>query len=551
MSASLMWRVLWRLACYRPLLYATSGLLASVMFYLVPLLPGLIVREAFDRLTDGAGMAEGPWLLVGLLAAIATLRMTSLFAAVAAESSMQELVATLLRLNALEAVLERPAARALPGTTGEAISRLRTDADAIPGFLTWTLDPIGQGVALLVGLAVLWRVEPSYTLFVVLPFVAVIVVVNAVAQRIRSTRATAREAEGAVTGLIGEAVGAVLAIKVAAAEERVLARFRRRNAERHAAVLRDTLLSTLLRSFSYNAANVGIGLLLLLAAGAMREGAFSVGDFTLFVSYLGWLATVTSMFGNYLTQWRQTSVSVDRLVALAPERPPADIARHQPVHLWGPQPSRIGADPMALPDRGGRLERIEAIGLVCRHPDTGRGIEDVSLVLPRGSVTVVTGEVGAGKTTLLRALLGLLPLDGGEIRWNGRAVPELAAFFLPPRCAYTPQAPKLFSATLRENILLGLPTDETLLRATVRDAVLEPDLAALPEGLDTRVGPSRRAPLRRPAATRRGRADARTHPRAARLRRPLERVGRRYGSAAVGKSAGAGGRHDPRGVAPA
>ena len=60
---------------------------------------------------------------------------------------------------------------------------------------------------------------------------------------------------------------------------------------------------------------------------------------------------------------------------------------------------------------------------------------------------------------------------------------------MPPDCAYTPQVPRLFSETLRENILLGPPVAEARLAAAVRLAVLEPDVAAMEGGLDTLVGP--------------------------------------------------------------
>ena len=64
---------------------------------------------------------------------------------------------------------------------------------------------------------------------------------------------------------------------------------------------------------------------------------------------------------------------------------------------------------------------------------------------PRGSFTVITGRIGSGKTTLLRALLGLLPAQSGDILWNGQALQNPAAFLVPPRTAYTPQVPLLFS----------------------------------------------------------------------------------------------------------
>src|SRR5205823_14708774 len=90
---------------------------------------------------------------------------------------------------------------------------------------------------------------------------------------------------------------------------------------------------------------------------------------------------------------------------------------------------------------------------------------------------------------LLRAMLGLLPGHAGDVSWNGQRVDKPAGFFVPPRCAYTPQVPRLFSETLRENIQLGHPAEGAALAEALHRAVLEPDVAALERGLDTLVGP--------------------------------------------------------------
>ncbi|HEY1011056.1 MAG TPA: ABC transporter ATP-binding protein, partial [Herpetosiphonaceae bacterium] len=112
----------------------------------------------------------------------------------------------------------------------------------------------------------------------------------------------------------------------------------------------------------------------------------------------------------------------------------------------------------------------------------------VSFELERGTLTVVTGRVGAGKTTLLRALLGLLPADAGAVAWNGAPVTDPADFFTPPRAAYTPQVPRLFSGSLEENILLDWPADSAQIGRAVELAALDRDLADMPDGLATIVG---------------------------------------------------------------
>jgi ATP-binding cassette subfamily B protein len=237
-------------------------------------------------------------------------------------------------------------------------------------------------------------------------------------------------------------------------------------------------------------------MILLLGARAMRDGSFTVGDFALFVSYLGFVTEFTGFIGLFLTQYKQLGVSVARMLALmrggAPNVAAAGLVAHVPLHLSGPLPSAT------VPRRAetiDRLRTLEVAGLSYHHArehDAGDarrpGISEVTLRVPRGSFTVVTGRIGAGKTTLLRVLLGLLPCDAGEIRWNGAVVEDAATFFVPPRCAYVPQIPRLFSDSLRANILLGLTDDDAEMGAAVRAAVLEDDVSQLDRGLDTLVG---------------------------------------------------------------
>ena len=86
-------------------------------------------------------------------------------------------------------------------------------------------------------------------------------------------------------------------------------------------------------------------------------------------------------------------------------------------------------------------------------------------------------------------MLGLLPCQAGEVRWNDRPVHDPSTFFVPPRSAFTPQVPRLFSERLRDNVLLGLEDDDTTVAAALRAAVMDEDVAAFERGLDTLVGP--------------------------------------------------------------
>jgi ATP-binding cassette subfamily B protein len=177
-------------------------------------------------------------------------------------------------------------------------------------------------------------------------------------------------------------------------------------------------------------------------------------------------------------------VSLERLNRLLQGAPSEILVAHNSVYMRGPLPEV----PYVEKSAAHRLERLEVSGLAFKYPDSGRGIEGIDLRLQRGSFTVVTGRVGSGKTTLLRTLLGLLPKDAGTIRWNGELVEDPGAFFIPPRSAYASQVPLLFSESLRDNILMGLPEDRVDLEGALRLAVMEVDLAELEGGLDTMLG---------------------------------------------------------------
>jgi ATP-binding cassette subfamily B protein len=495
------WWVLWRLLRFRPGLWAANVACVTAVF-LLEAVPALLAREFFDALpalapeAAAAGGAGAPgwgwlWWLLVLLGATALGRAAGLFGLSLTNGPFVLSSAALLQQNLLAGILRRPGASALPASPGEAISRFRDDVDETADFLIGANDLVALTAFTAVALAVMLRTDAVITLVVFLPLAAVVAAVNAARRRIEAYRRASREATGRVTGFIGEVMGAVQAVQVADADAGVVAHLEALNAARLRAAVRDRIFDRLRFSVSTNAVSVGTGAILLLAGQKMQAGAFTVGDFALFTYFLGWVTEFTNWLGRMLAVYRQLGVSLERTARLLPEARPEALVRHRRVYVREAPPPLTA--PVAAPDD--RLRSLRVEDLTYRHPGSGRGVAGVGFALRRGDFTVITGRVGAGKSTLLRVLLGLLPRDGGAIRWNDALVADPAAFFVPPRSAYTPQVPRLFSETLRENILLGPPLGppaedaDAALAAAVRQAVLEPDVAAMEGGLDTLVGP--------------------------------------------------------------
>ncbi len=477
------WRMLWRLLTYDRRASAVNVTLWG-LFWVLPLATGLITRQIFNAISGGAPVS-GIWVLLALLVGAAAVRVAVNLVGVMAWASYYFTLAALLRRNLLEVILGRPGARALPDSPGEALSRFRDDVDELLRLVEWVVDGTGIITAGVVGVAVMFAIAPAVTAVVLVPLLAIIGVVAGLRRRILTYRRAVREATGSVTDFVGEIFGAVQAVKVAGAEAAVVGHLSTLNEVRRRAALRDSLLTQLLDAVFRSTVNVGIGLVLLLAARSMRAGTFTVGDFALFVFYLGLVTEAMSTIGNFVARIRQAGVSVQRLIELIQGEPPESLARPTPVYLTGPLPEA----PAPARAEGDRLEVLAVRGLTFRDPETKRGIGGIDLTLRRGSLTVVTGRVGAGKTTVLRALMGLLPKQSGEIRWNDRVISDPAAFFVPPRAAYVSQVPRLFSEALKDNVLLGLSEEHTDLSGAIWSAVLERDVAALERGLETLVGP--------------------------------------------------------------
>ncbi len=448
----------------------------------LPVVYGLVMKGMFDALSGAAPAGVSAWTFLALALGTDLVRLAAMAGGnYWAITYWLELV-LLVRRNLLEHLLTAPGTRRLPDSPSEAVTRFRDDVEDLAEYAEGWIDFGGLAVFALISLTVMMLVSPLMTALILIPMILTVVLTSALRPYIRKVRRRMRQATGRVTDFIGEAFGGVQAIKVADREGPVLERFERLNEVRRTEALRDTLLGELFRSVTENMVNVGIGIVLLFAA-AIRDGRFSVGDFALFVVYLPRLTSTMSFFGAMLVQHKRTGVAFERLQALLEDAEPEAVTADAELHLWGQPPTFGDRRPITAP-----LERLEVRDLSYQHPDGVAAIEGVTFEIERGSFTVITGRVGSGKSILLRVLLGLLPRDRGEILWNGDPIVDPATFLVPPRSAYTSQVPRLFSDSLRENVVMGRTTRGDRLGSALDLAVLRHDVDRLERGLDTLVG---------------------------------------------------------------
>ena len=479
------WRLAWRVSQHEPRSF-WLGWGAFVVFFTLPAVNGYVLSQGFESLQQGDTAAVYRWTLV--LAVSEVFRMSSIhFGAIMWTKSWVHME-TFLRANLLTAQVASggPQAGQPVGSAGEALTHFRDDTEDIAQLVDGMVDVSGGIVFTVAAGFILGAADPTGAAVLLLPLVGIALVTRALDSRIKTYRAADREATGEVTGLVGDLMAAATTIKVYDSSGPMLARLRRLVDRRRDTAVRDHVLDESVQAFSRGAADVGLGLVLLVSAGAIASGAFDVGTLALFVSYLGWLSFLPRMVGRVLARRKQAGVAFDRMRQLVADQDAANTVRPRDLPLEERQRGVRPSD-----DRPPRvlLERLDVVGLAAWYQG-GVGVHDVTFSMERGDFVVLTGPVGAGKSTLLRALLGLAwrAEVTGEVHWNGQLLTDRAAFLIPPNAAFLPQVPQLVSDSVRDNVGLGpVPTDD--LSRALAMAAIDDDIASLPGGTDTLIGP--------------------------------------------------------------
>jgi len=140
-----------------------------------------------------------------------------------------------------------------------------------------------------------------------------------------------------------------------------------------------------------------------------------------------------------------------------------------------------------LPDQAGAIVFDH---LVFAYPGQARLFDGFDLQIQPGEVVAITGSNGSGKSTLTRLLMRFVTPVSGQIRLGGQDIQELQLATLRQAIGLVPQDVVLLNGSIRDNIAYALPeADDVAILAAASQAQLQPLIAALPNGLDTQIGP--------------------------------------------------------------
>ena len=216
--------------------------------------------------------------------------------------------------------------------------------------------------------------------------------------------------------------------------------------------------------------NLTLTAVLLAGVIAVGAGSLTVGGLVAFVSYVLMLTFPLEILG-----W---------IMAMAGE---AESAAVRVYEVLDTQPTITDRpDAIDLQDVAGEI-RFERVSF--DYPSSDRtALRDIDLLVPAGETIAIVGATGSGKTSLVTLLTRLYDPTGGRITLDGNDLRDLTVNSLRRNVGFAFEEPSLFSASVRENLLMGKPdaTDEEIAAAL---AVAQAHFVdELPWGLDTRIG---------------------------------------------------------------
>ena len=276
-----------------------------------------------------------------------------------------------------------------------------------------------------------------------------------------------QDQDGDLTTLVEEGATGIRAIKAFGRRQLVLRQFMDQAERLYDSSLEQVRLRARFWSLIDMMPNLTMALILFGGALAVARGQLTLGGLVAFISLL------------ILLVWPIESLG--EILALAEE------ATSAATRVW-----EVLDTVPAIADRAGAHDLNECHGSVrfegvtFGYPNLPTILRDVDLEIEPGETLALVGVTGSGKTTLASLLPRLMDVSAGRVTIDGHDVRDLTLSSLRRHVGVAFEEPILFSASVRENLLLGYPdaTDEEVEIAL--DTAQASFVHDLPWGLDTR-----------------------------------------------------------------
>ena len=361
--------------------------------------------------------------------------------------------------------------------SGQLLSNANADVEA-----TWQVfQPLPMALGVIVMLVVatvqMFLVDPVLAAIGLLVF-PMLFVANLAFQRRMSPRVTrSQQLRAEVSEVAHESFEAALIVKSMGREEQEATRFTRVSDR-----LKDANIEVGRTRGLFDPAIEAIptlGTLAVLAVGTARvaSGELDAAEVVQIAYLFSLLSFPVRALGWVLAELPRTVVGWDRVDAVLQAKGEMQYGDHRLV--------RAGASSAHTGEASYSYDVSREDGTVTK---TSPALRSVTLDVPAGRTTAVVGPTGSGKSTLNSLVLRLIDPDSGEVRIDGVDLREVVRGGVPAVGSLVAQQTFLFDDTVRGNVTLGAEVSDEDVWHALRIAQADGFVAALPHGLETRVG---------------------------------------------------------------
>lgn len=376
-----------------------------------------------------------------------------------------------VRREAFAAVLSGPLGAVSIDKPSETVSRIVQDANVLSrGFQAVTSRAIAQITKGVASLAAAVIIEWRLTLVTVLVAPVLAVIIKKLGTRIRRASRAAMKGRAELLGTATQALQGFRVVKIYSGEPRELERFEEHNRVVVKQELRARTARALSAPISELIALLVIGVLAVIAAKAILDGALGAASF---VGALGALAYA----GN----------SLKPLTNVVQDIQTADAAAQRVLEVIDASPEDV---PPGRPALSRHARSIVFENLRFTYPGKSEpALDGVSFDISFGQTVAFVGPNGSGKTTLLSLIPALFEPESGRVLIDGVDIAEYDLRSLRHQIGVVTQEVVLFRGSVQDNIAYAKPdaTEQEVLDALERAHAMG-FVEALPQGLGTDVG---------------------------------------------------------------
>ena len=355
--------------------------------------------------------------------------------------------------------------------TGDLISRVTSDIDAIQSFITTGLLSTLINVITLVGMVtVMFYINWRFTLIALSVAPVLFMIVYTYTRRIKKASRAVRKKEGEIVSVIEEVLGSIRVVKAFAREDYELRRLEEESLEGVEISLRARGLKAKLTPIVQIIVAVGTCLVLWFGTRMVLSTTLSAGSLIVFILYLGKMYKPMQELSKMTDAYSKAAVGYERIQeVLQTDKEVKDLPRSRPAPRF----------------RG----QIEFEHVHFYYTQDTPILKDVSFKVEAGQVAALVGPTGAGKTTIISLIPRFYDPISGTVKIDGTDIKEFRQKSLRQQISFVLQETVLFHAPVWQNIAYGKPeaTRGEILKAAELANASE-FVEKLPDGYNTVVG---------------------------------------------------------------